>query len=122
MMTAFGFGTPGMADVAASCVGKPDRRQCAVWDGEPIVAVGSVFINGECADMFGGATLPEGRRRGAQSALLAARARAAKATGCGGFVAETGAEGPGDRQHLTPHHAARQLRAAARAVTWLWQE
>jgi hypothetical protein len=72
MMTTFGFTSPDMIEMAASCVGKTNWRQYAVWAGERIVAVGSVFLNGECADMFGGATLPEARGRGAQSALLAA--------------------------------------------------
>jgi GNAT superfamily N-acetyltransferase len=122
MMTTFGFTTPGMADMAASCVGKPNWRQYAVWEGERIIAVGSIFVNGECAGMFGGATLPEGRGRGAQSALLIARARAAQAAGCRWLVAETGAEGPGD--HNTSLH--NMLRAGFEPlyerVTWLWRE
>jgi hypothetical protein len=46
--------------------------------------------------MFGAATVPHGRRRGAQSALLAVRAQAAHNAGCRWLVAETGAEGPGE--------------------------
>jgi GNAT superfamily N-acetyltransferase len=122
MMTTLGSTTPGMADVAASCVGKPNWRQYAVWEGERIIAVGSIFVNGECADMFGGATLPERRGRGAQSALLTARARAAQAAGCRWLVAETGAEDPGD--HNTSLH--NMLRAGFEPlyerVTWLWRE
>ncbi|SDO95885.1 GNAT family N-acetyltransferase [Actinacidiphila guanduensis] len=122
MMTTFGFGTPDMIDMAASCVGRPNWHQYAVRDGERIVAVGSIFVNGECADMFGGATLPEGRGRGAQSALLTARARAARAAGCRWLVAETGAEAPGD--HNTSLH--NMLRAGFEPlyerVTWLWRE
>jgi hypothetical protein len=121
MMTVFGFTTPGMIEMAASCVGKPNWRQYAVWEGKQIIAVGSVFINGECADMFGAATLPQGRGRGAQSALLTARARAAQAAGCRWLVAETGAENPGD--HNTSLH--NMLRAGYEPlydrVTWLWR-
>jgi GNAT superfamily N-acetyltransferase len=122
MMTTFGFTTPGMIDIAASCVGKPNWRQYAVWDGERMIAVGSFFVNGECADMFGAATLPEARGRGAQSALLTTRARAAQAAGCRWLVAETGAEGPGE--HNTSLH--NMMRAGFERlydrVTWLWRE
>jgi GNAT superfamily N-acetyltransferase len=121
MMTTFGFTASAMTDMAASCVGKPNWRQYAVRDGERIIAVGSIFMNGECANMFGGATLPEERGRGAQSALLTARIRAARAAGCRWLVAETEAEGPGD--HNTSLH--NMLRAGFEPlyerVTWLWR-
>jgi GNAT superfamily N-acetyltransferase len=122
MMTTFGFTTPGMIDMAVSCVGKPNWRQYAVWEGERIIAVGSIFVNGDCADMFAGATIPEARGRGAQSALLTARTRAARAAGCRWLVAETGAEAPGG--HNTSLH--NMLRAGFallyERVTWLWRE
>ncbi|NEC37381.1 N-acetyltransferase [Streptomyces rubrogriseus] len=121
MMSTFGFTTPAaMIDMAASCVGRPGWRQYAVWEGERIIAVGSVFLHGECADMFGGATLAEGRGRGAQSALLTVRARAARDAGCRWLVAETGAEGPGE--HNTSLH--NMLRSGFERlydrVTWVW--
>lgn len=121
MMTTFGFTAPGMIDMAASCVGRPDWRQYAVWDGERIVAVGSVFVNGECADMFGGATVPEGRGRGAQSALLTARARAARAAGCRWLVAETGAEAPGDHNTSLHNMLRTGFELLYERVTWLWR-
>ncbi|WP_405587772.1 GNAT family N-acetyltransferase [Streptomyces sp. NBC_01190] len=121
MMTTFGFALPGMIDMAASSVGRPNWRQYAVWEENRIIAVGSVFLNGDCADMFGGATLPESRGRGAQSALLTARARAARAAGCRWLVAETGAEGPGD--HNTSLH--NMMRAGFEPLyertSWLWR-
>ncbi|MFI0508195.1 GNAT superfamily N-acetyltransferase [Streptomyces canus] len=121
MMHTFGFTTPGMIDMAASCVGRPNWRQYAVWEGDRIIAVGSVFLNGQCANMFGGATLPDSRGRGAQSALLTARTRAALAADCRWVVAETGAEGPGD--HNTSLH--NMLRAGFEPLyerlTWLWR-
>ncbi|MEV5178087.1 GNAT family N-acetyltransferase [Streptomyces flaveolus] len=122
LMTTFGFTEPAaLTDMAASCVGRPDWRQYAVWEGERIIAVASVFLNGDCAGMFGAATLPEGRRRGAQSALLTARARAAREAGCRWLVADTGAEGPGD--HNTSLH--NMLRAGFQRqyerVTWVWR-
>lgn len=102
MMTTFGLDEPAaMLDMAASCVGRPDWRQFAVWEGDRIIAVASVYLNGDCAGMSGAATLPEGRRRGAQSALLTARARDRRGR-------------PGRPQLLPAQHAARRLRAALR--------
>ncbi|MFD7898520.1 N-acetyltransferase [Streptomyces sp. NPDC059743] len=122
MMTAYGFDMPDMIDMAASCVGKPNWQQYAVRDGERIIAVGSIFINGDCADMFGGATLPEGRGRGAHSALLAIRAWAAKAAGCRWLVAETGAESPGDHNTSLHNMLRTGFRPLYERTTWLWRE
>lgn len=122
LMTTFGLAATDMIDMAASCVGRPNWRHYAVWEGERIIAVGAIFVNGDCADMFGGATLPEGRGRGAHSALLAVRARAARAAGCRWLTAETGAESPGD--HNTSLH--NMLRVGFQPLyeraTWLWRE
>jgi GNAT superfamily N-acetyltransferase len=120
MMTTFGF-RPPLADVAASCVGRPNWRQYAVWEGERIVAVGSIHIYDGCADMFGGATLPEARGRGAQSALLTARVRAARAAGCRWLVAETGAEGPGEHNTSLRNMTRAGFEPLYERVTWLWR-
>jgi GNAT superfamily N-acetyltransferase len=111
-----------MVDIAASCVGRPGWQTYGVWEGERIVAVGGLFVNGDCADMFGGATLPDSRGRGAQSALLTIRARAALAAGCRWLVAETGAEGSGG--HNSSLHNMRRAGFAPMydRVTWLWHK
>ncbi|MGW4490282.1 GNAT family N-acetyltransferase [Amycolatopsis sp. NPDC004368] len=95
MMSTFGFDR-ALVDAAAACVGRPGWRQFAAWEEDRIVGVGSVFLHGECAQIFGGATVPGARRRGVQTALLTARAGAAGAAGCRWLVAETGAERPGE--------------------------
>lgn len=121
MMTTFGFTEPAaMTDMAASCIGRPDWEQYAVWENERIVAVGSVFLRGECAHMFGGATLPEGRGRGAQSALLTARARAAQAAGCRWLVAETGAEDPGGHNTSLHNMLRTGFERLYERITWVW--
>jgi GNAT superfamily N-acetyltransferase len=122
MMSTFGFTTPGMTEMAAASVGRPNWRQYAVWDGMRIIAVGSVFINGECADMFGGATLPGDRGRGAQSALLTARALAARAAGCRWLVAETGAEGPGGHSTSLRNMLRAGFEPLYDRVNWLWRQ
>jgi GNAT superfamily N-acetyltransferase len=122
MMTTYGFTMSDMADMATSCVGRPNWQQYAVREGEQIIAVGSIFINGECADMFGAATLPEGRGRGAQSALLTVRARAAQTAGCRWLVAETGAEGPGDHNTSLRNMLRAGFEPLYERVTWLWRK
>lgn len=59
-------------------------------DGDTPVACGAVFIRGEYAWLGQAATLPQHRRRGGQSALLAARIAAAHAAGAAVAVTETG--------------------------------
>ncbi|TDW76683.1 GNAT family N-acetyltransferase [Kribbella pratensis] len=121
MMATFGFAAPAMAEMTASCVGRANWQQYAVWDDGEIVAVGSIFVNGECADMFGGATVPGARGRGAQSALLTARLRGARAAGCRWMVAETGAEAPGE--HNTSLHNLQRagFERLYDRVTWVWR-
>jgi hypothetical protein len=53
----------------------------AELDGEPI-ANAAMFMHGGVALLAGASTVPEGRRKGAQQALLDARLRAAAAQGC----------------------------------------
>ena len=120
MMTTFGF-TQALVDMAASCVGRPNWRQYAVWEGEQIVAVGSIYMYGGCADMFGGATLPEARGRGAQSALLTVRAQAAREEGCRWLVAETGAESPGGHNSSLHNMLRAGFEPLYERVNWLWR-
>jgi GNAT superfamily N-acetyltransferase len=61
----------------------------AARDGDTIVGSAVLGLHGDCAQMYGAATLPEHRGRGAQSGLLAARARAARDAGCRWLVVET---------------------------------
>ena len=62
----------------------PQRRvSCffAEWEGQPI-ATGVLRCDGGVALFAGASTIPEGRRRGAQRALLDARIRTALENGC----------------------------------------
>lgn len=72
------------------------------------------------AQFFAGATLPHARRRGGQSALLAARARVAQEAGCEWLVAETGTEAPG--MHNSSLHNLRRMgfRVLYERQAWLW--
>jgi len=95
MPKAMGMPSTGFSDMAHASVGRLNWFPFAVRDaGEAIVATATMRVHGLVATLFAGCTLPEARRRGAQSALIAARARAAQAAGCEWLVAETAPHAP----------------------------
>ncbi len=76
----------GMADfmlqfgrIGAQCAGA--FPYLAELNGKPI-STGALFIYDDVALLAGASTIPEGRKQGAQSALLAARLRFASEKGC----------------------------------------
>ncbi|HEX3590390.1 MAG TPA: hypothetical protein VHV74_12235 [Pseudonocardiaceae bacterium] len=121
MMTTFEMTDEGMTDMAASAIGRPNWRSFAVWDGDDIVATGSWFRHGAAADMFGGATAPAGRNRGAQSALLTTRARFAAEQGCTWLVADTEADPPGGHNPSLHNLMRLGLRPLYERTEWIWQ-
>ena len=85
----------------------------ASWKGE-VVGAASMGIRDGIAQLFGTATLPDARRRGVQSSLLAARLGAARAQACDLAVVTTQ---PGSKSHHNVRRAGFEL-LYARAV-WL---
>jgi GNAT superfamily N-acetyltransferase len=69
----------GIGQVSANCRG--GFPFLAELKGQPISA-GMLFIYGDVALLGGASTIPEGRRRGGQSALLEARLKFARSKGC----------------------------------------
>ncbi len=91
-----GFGMPPpMSQWLREIVGRPGWR-CFVGfaDGAPAGA-GALFVEGEYGWLGIGATVPEARRRGAHSALLARRIEEARRLGARWVVTETGVPQPG---------------------------
>jgi GNAT superfamily N-acetyltransferase len=78
-----------------------DWATYAAYDGTEPVAVARLLVVAETgsAAMFGAATMPAARGRGAQTALLHARMREARDRGCRWASAETWAETP---EHPNP--------------------
>ena len=69
-----------------------DGWQCFVaFDGDAPAAAGALYVTGRVGWVGIGATIPEQRGKGGQSALLAARIQAAADAGCELVVTETGA-------------------------------
>jgi GNAT superfamily N-acetyltransferase len=117
-----GFGMPeqGLGDMMATAAADhPGFRPFAAWDGDEIVASANLFIYGEVGSLNSAATLPDYRAKGAQSALLAARAKAAAEAGCRWLVAETGVAH--DRSNPSLNNMLRfGLRPRYERQNWAW--
>ncbi|HUN33156.1 MAG TPA: GNAT family N-acetyltransferase [Trebonia sp.] len=105
-------------EMAHWIIGRPGWQSFAVFDDTAIVAVGSLHVADNVGHLFGGATRPEFRGRGAQSALIAARVEAAWAAGCDWVVAEAAA---GDNSSLRNQRRA-GLRLRYGRQHWTWRD
>ena len=76
----------------------PSSLPFAAWLGDEMIGGASLFLHGETAHLFGASTLPRFRGIGAQSALIAARAQAAREAGARWLVGETGKPDAGDKK------------------------
>ncbi len=91
------YGLPAaMAQWVSALPGRANCHCVTAFDGTTPVAAGAVYVNGPAAWLGLGATLPSHRRRGAQSALLAARINTAARHGCKIITTETGVPHPGE--------------------------
>jgi GNAT superfamily N-acetyltransferase len=118
-----GFGMPedGLLEMMAASVGQPGFRSYAAWDGDEIVGAANLFVDGDVAALAGASTLPSHRRRGAQSALMAARLLDARAAGCRLAVAETGAEGPGEHNQSLHNMCRAGFSVRYERANWVWR-
>ncbi len=86
-----GFEMPDwLHPLAVNVVGRPGWSCYVAYDGEAPAGVGALFTQDAVGWLGFGATLPEYRARGAQSAILAARIEDARKQGCATVVTETG--------------------------------
>jgi GNAT superfamily N-acetyltransferase len=86
-----GFGSPVVSHEWLAALASSDGWHCFVaFDGADPAGAGALFTAGEIGWVGIGATKPEHRGKGAQSALLAARIAAAADAGCSVVVTETG--------------------------------
>ncbi|MGH3170928.1 MAG: hypothetical protein ACRDN0_34285 [Trebonia sp.] len=84
-----------MSGLVAGLYGRPGWHLFGVFEGDAVIAAGNLFVHETVALLFGGATLPAARGRGAQTALIAARIAAARELGCDWVTADTWPEAPG---------------------------
>jgi hypothetical protein len=121
MMRGFGMPAEGYAEMSASSVGRKGWHPYGAWDGDEPVATATMRVHQDTAQFFGAATLPGARRRGAQSGLLAARIRAAKAVNCRWLVAETGVEAPGSHNSSLHNMKRAGFDILYERRNWIWR-
>jgi hypothetical protein len=86
-----GFGMPpSLISWLKEVVGRPHWHAYVTCDGDVPVGAGALYVEGDFAWLGIGATKPEARRRGSQSALLARRLADAAKFGAKHAVTETG--------------------------------
>jgi GNAT superfamily N-acetyltransferase len=86
-----GYGMPGFfGDWFGAAAGHPRFRLFLAFDGDEPAGAGALFVGDGIGWLGLAATLPEHRRKGAQSAILAARIRAAGEAGLAELATETG--------------------------------
>jgi GNAT superfamily N-acetyltransferase len=107
--------------MAFGSVGRPGWDSFAVFEEDVILAVGGLHVLGRNGQLFGGATLPRARRRGAQSALIAARAAAAREAGCEWPIGEAGAEDPGERSDSLRNVLRAGMTVRYHQENWIWR-
>lgn len=117
-----GFGMPEeqLLDMVVASAQHPSFRPYAAWDGNAIVAGANLFINGAVGSLNSAATLPRHRNRGAQSALLAARADEASSAGCKWLVAETSQPVLGETNPSLDNMLRSGLRPLYLRRNWTW--
>ena len=106
---------PAIAALALS----DDWQLFMSFDGERPAGTGAMYLRDRIAYMDFGATHPDFRCRGSQSAVLAARMQSALAAGCRTFVTMTGEEVPGDPQHSYSNILKRGFAEAYLRDNWI---
>jgi len=110
-----GFGMPpSMSNWLREIVGRPHWHAYVTFDGDASVGAGALYVDGAFAWLGIGATKPEARKRGSQSALLARRLADAAKLGARHAVTETGAPQEGQ-----PAPSYSNIRKAGFAVAYV---
>jgi ribosomal protein S18 acetylase RimI-like enzyme len=125
MAAGFGFEQTSAADAMfdGAQFFDGDWATYGAWDGDTLVGVARMLAvpETESVALFGAATLAEGRRRGAQGALLDARIREARERGLRYASAETWREGA-ENQNPSQHNLRRAgLTEVHTRPNWVWR-
>lgn len=117
-----GFGMPPelLASIAAESARRGAILPFGVWAGSSLVAGASLAVVEGVGALLGASTLAEYRGRGAQTALIAIRAQAARAAGVRRLIAETGVpREPGTNPSLNNLERS-GLKPVYERVNWEW--
>ena len=122
-----GFEVPQSAESAAMFEGaayfEGDWSTYGAFSGDQLVGVARLLAVAEtgAVHLFGAATLPEARNRGAQSALMDARIREARDRGLGWASSETWLESAEQENPSQHNMAAAGLTPVHTRPNWVWR-
>ncbi|MET8369155.1 GNAT family N-acetyltransferase [Micromonospora profundi] len=121
VLRCFGMPEQHLGPMLTGAVRDPRFQPYAAWDGDEMVAAANLFVHGAVGSLNTGATLPSHRGRGAQSALLTARAAAAERAGCRWVVSETGRPDPGSSNPSLTNMLRVGLTPLYERRNWVWR-
>ncbi|WP_436534705.1 GNAT family N-acetyltransferase [Actinoplanes sp. HUAS TT8] len=121
LLGTFGMPTGDLTAMMAETVGRAGWQPFGAWDGDRVVAGGNLFVTGGNANLYAAATSPSHRGRGAQSALIAARAAAAARAGARRLYAETGKPAAGDHNASLSNLVRAGLAPLYERDNWTWR-
>lgn len=121
MTRGFGMPVDQVAPMMRGVVDVPGWTAYGAWEGDQWVAAAALLITGEVAEFPGASTLPEHRGKGAQSALLAARARQAAAEGVKWLSAETGKPAEGQQNSSLNNMIRTGFEVRYERKNWIWR-
>jgi len=114
-ITSVAFGAPAwMANWVAALADRDGWTCFLSFAGDEPVGAGIIYVSGPAAWLGFGATLPEHRGKGSQSAIFAARITHAKEQGCTVVVTETG-----EKTGSTPSASYRNILRAGFSEAYL---
>lgn len=117
----FGMDNEHLVAMLAQSFHNPAATPFAAWDGNHMVAGASLYVYGTVASLNSGATLQAHRGRGAQSALIAARLRAAREAGATWAIGEAALPEPGRSNPSLDNQLRAGLQVLYHRWNWIWR-
>jgi GNAT superfamily N-acetyltransferase len=121
LLRGFGMSDLGLEQMSSRLIEQPGWTAFGAWDGVEMVSAAALLISGQVAGFAGASTLPTYRGRGAQSALLAARARLAAADGAKWLSAETGKPSDGEHNPSLDNMLRAGFEVRYERQNWTWR-
>lgn len=111
--------TPASEPALAALANDPHWHLYMSFEGNRAAGTGGIYVRGGAAYTDWGATHPDFRRRGSQTAILNERIRFALSKGCETIVTMTGEAVPGDPQHSYSNILKMGFREAYLRENWI---
>ncbi|WP_306212946.1 GNAT family N-acetyltransferase [Actinoplanes sp. RD1] len=121
VLTCFGMPLGPLTEMLTASFGSPEFHPFGAWAGARLVGAANLFVRDGVASLNTGATHPDFRGRGAQSALIAARAAKAAELGCEWIISETGLPADGTKNPSTDNMLRLGLRDLYHRDNWIWE-